>query len=155
MPPKPFTAKQIIDTSAEYSLEVAYTVKSEGGQPKGQSARYQMFIDGKKVREIDFNSDSSLGSRFLQNFNLPKGDHHFEFVVIPKEDGEGNGTAGIQIDRFQLRRLGSDGNWNLYPESYQRIFVDGLPPAGEKGEIYLHAQDRRKLCISSLSTPAA
>tara|TARA_B100001063_G_scaffold54170_2_gene48200 strand:- start:4163 stop:6529 length:2367 start_codon:yes stop_codon:yes gene_type:complete len=126
------TAKQIIDTSAEYSLEVAYTVKSEGGQPKGQSARYQMFIDGKKVREIDFNSDSSRGSRFLQNFDLPKGDHHFEFVVIPKEDGEGNGTAGIQIDRFQLRRLGSDGNWNLYPESYQRIFVDGLTPAGEK-----------------------
>ena len=126
------TAKQMIDTSGQYSLEVAYTVKSEGGRPKGQSARFQMLIDGKKVREIEFDSDTSRGSRFLQNFDLIKGDHRFEFVVIPRENGEGSGTAGIQIDRFQLRRLGSDGNWNLYPESYQRIFVDGLPPAGAK-----------------------
>lgn len=126
------TAKRIIDTSAQYSLEVAYTVKSEGGQPKGQSAKFQMLIDGKKVLEIDFNSDTSRGSRFLQNFDLVEGDHRFEFVVIPRENGEGSGTSGIQIDRFQLRRLGSDGNWNLYPESFQRIFIDGLPTAGEK-----------------------
>lgn len=126
------TAKRIIDTGGEYSLEVAYTVRSEGGQPIGQSAKWQMLIDGKKIRELDFDSNTSRGTRFLQNLNLSKGDHRFEFAIVPGKNGEGSGTAGIQVDRFQLRRLGLDGNWNLYPESYQRIFVDGLPPAGVK-----------------------
>lgn len=37
-----------------------------------------MLIDGKKVLEIDFNSDTSRGSRFLQNFDLVEGNHRFE-----------------------------------------------------------------------------
>lgn len=126
------SVKRRIDAGGQYSVEVSYTVKSEGGRPKGQSAKWQMLIDGQKVRELDFNSDKSRGSRFVQDFALTKGEHRFEFVIVPQNSGEGNGTAGIQVDRFEVRRLGSDGSWDLFPESFQRIFVDGLPPAGEK-----------------------
>jgi len=126
------SAKRSIDAGGKYSLEVAYTVKSEGGSPKGQSAKWQMLVDGEKLRELDFNSDKSRGSRLVHEFDLARGEHRFEFVIIPENNGEGNGTVGIQVDRFKLTRLGLDDSWDLYPESYQRIFVDGLPPAGEK-----------------------
>lgn len=126
------TAKQRINADGQYSLEVAYTVKSEGGRPKGQSAKWQLLIDGKKIRELDFNSDKSRGSRFVEKIDFKKGYHRLEFVIVPGDRGEGRGTAGIQVDRFQLKRLDLDSNWDLYPDSYQRIFLDGLPPTGEK-----------------------
>jgi len=122
------TAKRRVDAGGEYELEVAYSLQSEGGRPKRQTAKWQFFVDGKKLKEFDINSDKYVRSRFVEKLQLPKGEHRFEFAIVPGEKGEGRGTAGIRVDRFRLKRLGADGTWDLYPDSYKRIFVDGLEP---------------------------
>lgn len=122
------TAKRRIDAAGKYSLEVAYSSKSEGGRPKGQTAKWQLLVNGKIIREIEINSDKYQRDRFVENLELSKGEHRFEFAIVTGENGEGQGTSGIQVDRFRLKRLGADGSWDLYPESYREIFVDGLPP---------------------------
>lgn len=132
------TAKRRIEADGEYELEVAYTLQNEGGRPKSQTGKWQFFVDGKKHSEIEINSDKSLRSRFVEKLQLPKGDHRFEFAIEPGNQGEGQGTAGIRVDRFRLTRLGSEGAWELYPDSYRRIFVDGLPPKeADKQKAYL------------------
>ncbi|MGD1977812.1 MAG: DUF1592 domain-containing protein [Akkermansiaceae bacterium] len=122
------TAKRRIEAGGEYELEVAYSLQNEGGRPKKQTGKWQFFVDGKKLKEFDISSDKYVRSRFVEKLQLPKGEHRFEFAIEPANKGEGRGTAGIRVDRFRLKLLGSHGAWNLYPDSYRRILVDGLPP---------------------------
>lgn len=136
--PQTVTAKKEIEVAGRYSLEVAYRSRTEGGRTKGQSAKWQLWIDGEKVREIGFSSDDYLRDQFLENLELTQGEHRFEFVIVAGDKGEGQGVTGIQVDRFRLKQLAAEGSWDLFPESYQRIFVDGLPPSDpDKQAIYL------------------
>ena len=132
------TAKRSIEAGGEYQLEVSFSLQNEGGRPKNQTAKWQFLVDGKKLKEYDINSDKSLRSRFVEKLQLPKGEHRFEFAIEPGNKGEGRGTAGIRVDRFRLSRIGSDGAWELYPDSYKRIFVNGLAPKEkEKQKAYM------------------
>lgn len=132
------TAKRRIDAGGEYELEVAYSLQSEGGRPKKQTGKWQIFVDGKMLREFDINSDKYVRSRFVEKLQLPKGEHRFEFAIVTGEKGEGKGTAGIRVDRFRLKHLGLDGAWDLYPDSYKRILPDGLPPREkDKQKVYM------------------
>jgi len=124
-------AKHRFEASGQYALEVSYFLESENGRPKGQTAKWRIFVDGKQLREIEIDSDNPRPDQFLENLELTKGEHLFEFSIVPGEEGEGQGTAGVRISNFKLKRLGMEGIWELYPESYQRIFVNGLPPAGK------------------------
>lgn len=126
------TATRRIEAEGEYELEVAYTLQNEGGRPKDQTGTWQFWLDGQKLEEIEIHSEKGLRSSFVKKLNLPKGERRFEFSIVPGNPGEGEGTAGIRVDRFRLKSLGTSGSWDLYPESYQRIFVDGLPPKGEE-----------------------
>ncbi|MGC6566813.1 MAG: DUF1592 domain-containing protein [Akkermansiaceae bacterium] len=125
-------AKRHLKTTGEYEIEVAYSLQSEGGRPRNQTAKWQMAVDGKLLHEFEFNSNKGGRKQFSKKVELPKGEHRFELTIVPGEQGEGNGTAGVRVDRFRLKRLGADGSWDLFPDSYQRIFVDGLPPAGDE-----------------------
>ena len=143
------TAKRRIDAGGEYELEVAFSLQSEGGRPKKQTAKWQVLVNGKKLRELEINSDKYVRDRYVEKLQLPKGEHRFEFAIVPGDKGEGQGTAGIRVDRFRLKRLGSDGAWDLYPDSYQNIFVDGLPPKEkDKQKVYM-----RKI-VESFATKA-
>ncbi|MFT7302048.1 MAG: hypothetical protein ACI8UZ_000884 [Akkermansiaceae bacterium] len=122
-------AKRRLDAGGKYALEVSYSLESEQGRPKGQTATWRIFVDGKQLREIEIDSDKPRPDRFVVNLELAKGEHTFEFSIVPGERGEGSGTAGVRISKFRLKSLEREGSWELYPESYQRIFVDGLPPA--------------------------
>lgn len=122
-------AKSRMDAGGQYSLEISYSLESEQGRPKGQTAKWRIVVDGKELREIEIDSDKPSRDTFVMNLELTKGEHQFEFSIVPGEKGEGDGTAGVRISKFRLNRLGTEGHWNLYPESYQRIFVNGLPPA--------------------------
>ncbi|MFT6864284.1 MAG: hypothetical protein ACJAVK_002849 [Akkermansiaceae bacterium] len=124
-------AKSRIDAGGQYSVEISYSLESEQGRPRGQTAKWRIVVDGKELREIEIDSDKPSRDTFVVNLELTKGEHQFEFSIVPGEKGEGNGTAGVRISKFRLNRLGAEGNWNLYPKSYQRIFVNGLPPAGK------------------------
>ena len=127
------TAKRRLDAGGQYEMEVAYTSQSEGGRPKGQTGKWRIVVDGKQLHEIEIDSNKFLRDQFVAKLELPKGEHRFEFVIVPGDKGEGSGTAGVRVDKFRLKRLGADGSWDLYPESYQRIFVDGLAPS-DKGK---------------------
>jgi hypothetical protein len=124
-------AKRRLDADGQYALEISYSLESEKGRPKGQTAKWRIFVDGKQLREIEIDSDKPNRDRFVVNLELTKGEHLFEFSIVPGEKGEGAGTAGVRVSKFRLNRLGAEGSWNLYPESYQRIFFNGLPPAGK------------------------
>jgi hypothetical protein len=134
------TARQHIDPGGQYELRIAYTSQSEGGRPKGQTGKWRIDVDGKLLREIEIDSDKFRREELVENLELPKGEHRFEFTIVPGNKGEGDGTSGVRVDKFQLKRLGADGSWDLYPESYQRIFVNGLPPA-EKDEQALYMRE--------------
>lgn len=123
------TAKRRIPGDGPYQLKVSYAVESEGGRPRAQSATWQFQVDGKVVREIDFQSDTLRRGRFEETLQLSGGEHRFEFVIIPKQAGEGDGTVGVRVADFHLMQSGPSNNWELFPESYRRIFIDGLPPA--------------------------
>ena len=132
------TAKRRIEAGGEYQLEVSFSLQNEGGRPKNQTAKWQFLVDGKRLKEYDINSDKSLRSRFVEKLQLPKGEHRFEFAIEPGNKGEGRGTVGIRVDRFRLSRIGSDSAWELYPDSYKRIFVNGLAPKEkEKQKAYM------------------
>lgn len=127
-------AKRRLDAGGQYALEVSYSLESEKGRPKGQTAKWRIFVDGKQLREIEIDSDKPNRDRFVVNLELTKGEHEFEFSIVPGEKGEGEGTAGVRVSKFRLNRLGVEDSWDLYPESYQRIFVNGLPPAGREAQ---------------------
>jgi hypothetical protein len=127
-------AKRRLDAGGQYALEVSYSLESEKGRPKGQTAKWRIFVDGKQLREIEIDSDKPNRDRFVVNLELTKGEHQFEFSIVPGEKGEGEGTAGVRVSKFRLNRLGVEDSWDLYPESYQRIFVNGLPPAGREAQ---------------------
>jgi len=124
-------AKRRLDAGGQYALEISYSLESEKGRPKGQTAKWRIFVDGKQLREIEIDSDKPNRDRFVVNLELTEGEHQFEFSIVPGEKGEGDGTAGVRVSKFRLNRLGVEDSWDLYPESYQRIFVNGLPPAGK------------------------
>lgn len=121
--------KRRLPGSGEYLLKISYAVESENGRPRGQSATWQVLVDGRMIKEIDFNSDTSRRGQLSETLTLGAGEHRFGFTIVPKDKGEGPGTAGIRVASFTLTRINGGDDWNLYPESYQRIFVDGLPPA--------------------------
>ena len=124
-------AKRRLNTGGQYALEISYSLESEQGRPKGQTAKWQIFVDGKQLREIEIDSDKPNRNQFVVTLELTKGEHQFEFSIVPGETGEGDGTAGVRISKFRLNRLEAESNWDLYPESYQRIFVNGLSPAAK------------------------
>ena len=124
-------AKRRLDAGGQYALEISYSLESEKGRPKGQTAKWRILVDGKQLREIEIDSDKPNRDRFVVNLELTEGEHQFEFSIVPGEKGEGDGTAGVRVSKFRLNRLGVEDSWDLYPESYQRIFVNGLPPAGK------------------------
>lgn len=143
------TAKRRIESGGEYEIEVSYSSQSEGGRPKKQTAKWQLLVDGNKLHEIEFNSDKYRREKIVEKITLPKGEHRFEFSIVTGDKGEGQGTAGVRVDRFRVKRLGSDGTWDLYPESYRNIFVDGLPAAEKnKQKVYM-----RKI-VESFATKA-
>ncbi|MEJ6578943.1 MAG: DUF1592 domain-containing protein [Akkermansiaceae bacterium] len=131
-------AKRRLDAGAKYSLEISYSLENEGGRPKGQTAKWQIIVDGEPLREIEIDSDKSRRDEFVVDLELAKGEHRFEFSIVPGNKGEGDGTAGVRVDKFRLKRLELESSWDLYPESYQRIFVKGLPSADkEEQAVYM------------------
>lgn len=121
--------KEHLVAGGNYALEIGYSLESERGRPKGQTGKWQILVDGKKVREIEVNSDKFRRDEFVENLELAKGEHRFELTIVPGNKGDGNGTAGVRVGKFRLKQLGEAGQWDLFPKSYQRIFVDGLPPS--------------------------
>jgi hypothetical protein len=126
-------AERTFASGGKYTLEVRYVVDSERGQPRGQTATWRILVDGKELHRHDVRWDRRGTSRFKAELELKKGEHRFEFSIKPGEAGEGNGTIGVRVSEYKLtRQAGSE--WDLYPESYQKIFFKGLPPNDEKGQ---------------------
>lgn len=131
-------AKRALEHSGDYELEVSYTVQNEGGRPKNQAAKWQLMIDGNAFHDLEFHSETKGRHQFTKKLELPQGEHRFELSIVPTNPGEGKGTTGLRVEDFRLKRLGVEDQWDLFPESYQRIFIDGLAPRDPKAQaIYL------------------
>ena len=131
-------AKRGLEHSGDYELEVSYTVQNEGGRPKNQAAKWQLMIDGNAFHDLEFHSETKGRHQFTKKLELPQGEHSFELSIVPINPGEGQGTTGLRVEDFRLKRLGVEDQWDLFPESYQRIFIDGPAPQDPKAQaIYL------------------
>ena len=45
-------AKRRLDAGGRYALEISYSLESEKGRPKGQTAKWRIFVDGKRQGSI-------------------------------------------------------------------------------------------------------
>jgi len=124
-------ADRKFEVDGRYAYEVSYEVRSEGGRPRGQTATWRILVDGKELHKVGVHSDRGDRGTFKGELDLPKGDHQFEFHIEPGEQGEGSGVTGVRVAEVKLTR-DATSNWELYPESYRKIFIKGFPPQGEK-----------------------
>ena len=101
-------AKRRLDAGGQYALEVSYSLESEKGRPKGQTAKWRIFVDGKQLREIEIDSDKPNRDRFVVNLELTKGEHQFEFSIVPGEKGEGEeGECPLRLQEGRRREQGN------------------------------------------------
>ena len=115
----------------QYSLEVKYRIENERGRPQGQTANWGILVDGKELGRVEVSGAGRLRDVFRKEIELSEGGHRFEFSIVPGEPGEDEGTWGVRVEECRLIRQGGS-DWELYPESYRRIFFKGLAPDGEK-----------------------
>lgn len=138
---------------AKYALEVEYEMRSEGGRPQGQTATWRILIDGKELHRREVTSEGSDRGKFKMDIELSKGEHRFEFSIVPGKPGEGNGTAGMGVNSYKLTRHESS-NWDLYPESYRRVFFKGLPPEGAKEQAVYMREIVERFATRAFRRPA-
>jgi hypothetical protein len=113
-----------------YNLEISYRIENERGRPEGQTAKWSILLDGKELEQVEVSGARRSRGVFKREIELSEGDHRFEFSMVPGRPGQGEGTWGVRVEDCRLvRQAGSE--WELYPESYRRIFFKGLPPEGE------------------------
>ena len=136
-------AERRFSKAGKYDLEVSYRIENERGRPEGQTATWRILVDGKELESVEVTGGSRSRDQFRTEIELGEGNHRFEFSIVPGAPGEGKGTWGVRVEDFKLvRQAGSE--WDLYPESYRRIFFKGLPPEQEaEREAYMRAIVKR------------
>lgn len=123
--------KKRLDIAGRYNLGFSYSINSEGGHPEGQTATWRFLVDGEEQHRYELDSAKFERKTFEVELDLTQGEHRFECAIVPGEPGEGNGSAGVIVDKLLIEQSGVVGTWEMYPDSYKRIFFKGLPGNSE------------------------
>ena len=123
-------AERRFSKAGTYDLEVSYRIENERGRPEGQTATWRILVDGKELESVEVDGGNRSRGEFRTEIQLSEGNHRFEFSIVPGNSGEGKGTWGVRVEDYKLVRQAGSA-WELYPETYRKIFFKGLPPKEE------------------------
>lgn len=130
-------AERNLPVSGTYELDLSYAIQRQGS-PKGHTATWRFLVDGKEIEKREIRWDRPQTEPIRQKFEFEAGRHRFEFHIKPETPSEDpEKKMGVQLTKFELTLPGGE-DWNLYPETTQRILFKGLPPqSAEKQKAYM------------------
>lgn len=130
-------AERNLPVSGTYELDLAYAIQRQG-LPKGHTATWRFLVDGKEVEKREIRWDRPQAEPIKKKFEFEAGRRRFEFHIKPETPSEDpEKKMGVQLTKFELKLPGGE-DWNLYPETTQRILFKGLPPKGaEERKAYM------------------
>lgn len=110
-----------------HHLEVQYQVMARSSA-KDFRAKWRILVDDKEHASREIRLGENKAQTISLDLDLEKGRHRIEFEMVPGKGGNENTALAVKVLKVEAREPHGGRRWEEYPESYRRIFSDGLPP---------------------------
>lgn len=120
-------AERDLESNGRYRVELEFVVAGPK-EAEGSTATVVLLADAKELKRETVGWASGQKVKWSAELVLGKGKRSFGVHLIPgKAPKEGGGRLAVELRSFRVRGP-MEGGWSAYPESYRKIFFDGLAP---------------------------
>ncbi len=115
-------------TDGEHRLAITYQIDGRDSA-KDASATWRILLDGAEQAKREIRLGDKKSQTIELKPDLKSGSHRIAFEMIPGEGGENPGLAlAVRVQKVEISAPAGALEWKDYPETYRRVFTDGLPP---------------------------